>query len=175
MCSVSQSCPTLCDPVDCSPLWVPRQERWSWIIISSFREETQGSNPHLRVSCTSRQILYHWAMWGNLSHDYTVILCKNMVPKMYPLKASNCLPQYYSSSRPSSDPLLEAQWSLLPLKHLCPLVHLCLKYVLKYILYLLPWCCLMTAPGKQLVDIWVPIMGCQQLSRFLFLSHLETE
>ena len=68
----------------------------------------------------------------------------------------HCLPQYYSSSKPRSDPLFEAQSSLLLLKYLCRLVHTAL----------LPWCCLMTVPGKQLVDIWVPIMGCRQLSRF---------
>ena len=35
----------------------------------------------------------------------------------------HCLPQYYSSSKPRSDPLFEAQSSLLLLKYLCRLVH----------------------------------------------------
>ena len=64
--SVIQSCPTLCDPMDCSlpaPLSMgfPRQEYWSglpFLLQGIF--PTRGSNLRL-LHC--RQILYHWATW----------------------------------------------------------------------------------------------------------------
>ena len=70
MCLVTQSCLTLCGPMDCSPprLLCP----WNFpgkntgvgchfLFQGIF--STQGWNPCLCVSCTDRQILYHCATW----------------------------------------------------------------------------------------------------------------
>ena len=79
-CSIAQSCPTLCDPMDCSPpgssihgiLQVGIPE---WVVIShsggSFqpRDWTQVSC----ISCISRWTLHHWATWKPSS---LCILCQ---------------------------------------------------------------------------------------------------
>ena len=69
-CSVTQSCQTLCDPMHCSPPGSPVHEIFparilEWVVISYSR----GSSwPRDRtriycVSCSDRQIIYHWATW----------------------------------------------------------------------------------------------------------------
>ena len=65
---VTQSCPTLCDPVDCSlpappSLEFSRQEYWSWLPFPSPEDlpTTLGSNPGL-PHC--RQMLYHLSHQG---------------------------------------------------------------------------------------------------------------
>ena len=69
-CSVTQSCLTLCDPMDCSwpgflPMGFYRREYWSGLPFPSPGDlpdpgtETQVSY----ISCISRQILYHCASW----------------------------------------------------------------------------------------------------------------
>ena len=73
VCSVAQSCPALCSPVDCSPpgssLHGVFQARvLDWVAISSSRVifPTQESNPpllHLLRPCPGRWILYHCATW----------------------------------------------------------------------------------------------------------------
>ena len=60
VCLVAQSCPTLCDPMDCSlpdssAHGCPRQEYWSGIFL------TQGWSQHLLCLLHSRWILYCWA------------------------------------------------------------------------------------------------------------------
>ena len=76
VCSVAQSCPTLCDPMDCS---LPGSSVYrmfqskilEWVAISSSRasfcprDQTQVSC----ISCVGRQILYHCA---NVLCLYTV-------------------------------------------------------------------------------------------------------
>ena len=65
VCAVARSCPTLCDPMDCSPPGssvhgIFRQECWNRFVISSFRRSSQ-SKDRACISCTScidRQILY---------------------------------------------------------------------------------------------------------------------
>ena len=64
------SCSRLCDPVDRSPPGssvhgIFQARMLEWVTISSSREIflTQGSNSVSSISCTSRQILYHWATW----------------------------------------------------------------------------------------------------------------
>ena len=64
-CLVAQSCPTLCDPMDCSPpgssvLGISQARTLEWVAISCFR----GSSPprdRTLVTCISRYILYCWA------------------------------------------------------------------------------------------------------------------
>ena len=69
-CSVAQSCPTLCNPMDCSPPassvhGIFQARILEWAAISSARG---SSHPRdwTYVSCiscfASRQILYHWAI-----------------------------------------------------------------------------------------------------------------
>ena len=65
-----QSCPTLCDTMDCSPLGscvhgFSRQEHWSGL---SFPFPGTLPDPLIeldsyRTSCIGRRILYHWATW----------------------------------------------------------------------------------------------------------------
>ena len=64
VCLVIKWCPTLCDPIDCSPPGssVHRifQERiLEWVSISSSRGSSWPRDQTC-VSCISRQILYHW-------------------------------------------------------------------------------------------------------------------
>ena len=69
-CLHSKSCPTLCDPMDCSLpgssvhriFQVRIQE---WVAISFFRGSSQPRDQtHIPcVSCIGRQIFYHWATW----------------------------------------------------------------------------------------------------------------
>ena len=70
MCSVTQSCLTLCNPLDCSPPdssvhAIPKARILEWVAVSYSR----GSSPPRDQTCIScishigRQILYHWATW----------------------------------------------------------------------------------------------------------------
>ena len=69
-CACAQSCPTLCDPMDCSlPAssvhGILQARMLEWVAISSSR----GSSPPRDrtyiscISCTGRWILYYWATW----------------------------------------------------------------------------------------------------------------
>ena len=68
-CLVTQSCPTLCDPLNCSPsgsssMGFPRHAYWSGLPFPSLGDlPDPGSNPHL-LHC--RRILYRWATWEAL-------------------------------------------------------------------------------------------------------------
>ena len=63
--SVTQSCPTLCDPMDCSPpgssMGFSRQEHWSGLLFPSPRDLPDlGIDPvSLKSPCVGRQVLYH--------------------------------------------------------------------------------------------------------------------
>ena len=70
VCSVPQFCPTLCDPMDCSPpgfsvRGISQARILEWVVICFFR----GSSLSMDLTCVSciscigRQILYHWATW----------------------------------------------------------------------------------------------------------------
>ena len=73
-CSGTQSCPTLCDPMDCSPPsssvhGILQARILKWVAISfsrrssQLRDQTRVSD----VSCIGRQILYHCATWEAIS------------------------------------------------------------------------------------------------------------
>jgi len=69
VCSVAQSCPTLCDSMDCSRPgssvhWV-FQAILVWVAISFFRGSSWPRD-QTHISCINRQILYHWATWETL-------------------------------------------------------------------------------------------------------------
>ena len=65
VCVHAQLCPTLCDPLDCSPPDSSVHEIFQaripeWVAISFSRGSFQPRDQTL-ISCTSRWILYHWA------------------------------------------------------------------------------------------------------------------
>ena len=70
VCSVTKSCPTLCDPVDCSlpgssVHGILQARILEWIAIFSSRGYSRLRDQTLisEVFCISRQILYHWTPW----------------------------------------------------------------------------------------------------------------
>ena len=70
MCSITQSCPPLCNPMDCSPSGfcvheISQARTLEQVAICYSR---RSSWPRDRiwiycVSCIGRQVLYHWATW----------------------------------------------------------------------------------------------------------------
>ena len=76
MCWVTRSCPTLCNPMGCSPPGssvhgVLHTRVLEWVAISSSRGSSWPRNgTHVScVSCIDRQILYHWCHLGSPSLD----------------------------------------------------------------------------------------------------------
>ena len=70
VCSVTQSCPTLCNPTHCSPPGSPvhgisQATILDWVAISSSRGSSQPRDRTciFCISCIGRRILYHWATW----------------------------------------------------------------------------------------------------------------
>ena len=68
--SVAQTCPTLCDPMDCSPPGssvhgIFQARMLEWVAISSSRESSQHRDRTLVscIFCIGRQILYHCTTW----------------------------------------------------------------------------------------------------------------
>ena len=64
-CLVTQSCLTLCNPVDCIPPGsslhgISQARILEWVAISSSRGPSR-SRAQTQVSCIGRQILYQWA------------------------------------------------------------------------------------------------------------------
>ena len=65
-----QSCPTLCDPMDCSPAGssvhgILQARILEWVAMPFSRGSFQPRD-RIQVSCISRQILYHLSQQGNL-------------------------------------------------------------------------------------------------------------
>ena len=68
---VAQSCPTLCHPMDCSPLGssvhgILQAKILEWVPISFSRGSSQPRD-QTRVSCVNRRILHHCTTWEALS------------------------------------------------------------------------------------------------------------
>ena len=64
-CLVAQSCPTLCDPLHCSPPGfsvhgISQARILEWVAGSFSRGSPCPRDP-TQVSCTGRRILFHWA------------------------------------------------------------------------------------------------------------------
>ena len=64
-CLVTQMCPTLCDPADCSPpgssvngIFHARTPQW---VVISFSRGSSSPRDQTHISCIGRQIFYHWA------------------------------------------------------------------------------------------------------------------
>ena len=69
VCSAAQSCPTLCNTMDCSPpgssvLEILQARIWEWVAISYSRGSSwpRDQTPTSCVSCIGRRILYYWAI-----------------------------------------------------------------------------------------------------------------
>ena len=67
-CSVSQACPALCDPMDCSPPGssvhgIILARILEWVAISSSRGSSRPRNLtcDFGISCIGKWTLYHWA------------------------------------------------------------------------------------------------------------------
>ena len=87
---------TLCDPMDCSPLGsfvqgIFQSRILEWVLISSFRGSSQGSNPHL-LCLLHRQVgSFPLAPPGkpqdiyNILHIFNryVIFCQMVIPPVY--------------------------------------------------------------------------------------------
>ena len=63
-CLVAQSCPTLCNPMDCSPPGssvhgIFQEGILEWVPIS-FSRGSSWLRDQTCISCIGRQILYHW-------------------------------------------------------------------------------------------------------------------
>ena len=87
-CLAAQSCPTLCDPMDCSLVWSPpgssihgifqaRILEWGAISFSRGFFPTQGSNLHL-LPCFlhCRQVFYPLSHWRSPKLGLRYILLK---------------------------------------------------------------------------------------------------
>ena len=78
-CLVTKLCPTLCDPMDCSPPGpsvhgISQTRILEWVAIS-FSRASSRPRDGTRVSCIGRQILYSWvsreAPWWNEEGSYS--------------------------------------------------------------------------------------------------------
>ena len=71
-CSVTQSCPSLCDPMDCSPPGsfvhgVLQARVLEWVAMpSSGGCSLPRAQTHVScISCIGRWVLYHWTIWDS--------------------------------------------------------------------------------------------------------------
>ena len=79
-CSVTQLCPTLCDPMDCCPPGssvhgILQARILEWVAIPSSRGSSwlrDWTNISC-ISCTGRQILYHCSTWEAPLHSWAEI------------------------------------------------------------------------------------------------------
>ena len=65
ICAPAQPCPTLCDPMDCSPPGssvhgIFQSRILEWVAIS-FSKGSSPPRDGIHISCIGRWILYHWA------------------------------------------------------------------------------------------------------------------
>ena len=79
ICSVAQSCPTLCNPTDnslpgSSGHGILQARILEWVVISSPWGSSQPRDWTLvsRISYIGRWVLYHWAIWESQSY---CVLC----------------------------------------------------------------------------------------------------
>ena len=100
----TQLCLTLCEPMDCSPLGsslhgILHSRILEWVAISSSRGSSWPRDQprdwtHQCVSCTGRQILYHWATWERTQ----VALSPNRVIMVAPQPYQWCWSPFFYKS-----------------------------------------------------------------------------
>ena len=76
VCMHAQSCPTLCDPMDCGPPGssvhgISQARLLEWVAMSFSRGSSRPRDwtNIFCGSCIGRQILYHWATWKPTEED----------------------------------------------------------------------------------------------------------
>ena len=77
-CSVAQSCPTPCDPMDCSPPGfsvhgISQARILEWVAIS-YSRGSSWPRDQTQVSCIGRRILYHWATGEASSRGWEIVM-----------------------------------------------------------------------------------------------------
>ena len=89
-CLVAKLCPTLCDPLDCSPpgssvQGILQARILEWVAIPSSKGSSWPRD-QIHISCFGRRILYHWATWAapSLSVQFSSVaqLCPNLCDLM---------------------------------------------------------------------------------------------
>ena len=78
--SVTLPCPTLFDPMDCSPLGssvhgISQARILEWVAIS-YSRGSSWPRDQTHISCIGRRILYHWAAWEVHCTCITVLKAK---------------------------------------------------------------------------------------------------
>ena len=88
--SVAQSCPTFCDPMDCSlpdssicGIFQVRILEWVAISFSRGSSQSRDGTCVSCIFCIGRQILYHWTTWGASEGDWGL---KNLCFKRQKIK-----------------------------------------------------------------------------------------
>ena len=79
VCLVTQSCPTVWDPVDCNPPGssfhgILQARILEWVAIS-FSRGSSWPRDRTWISLFSWQILYHWATWEALHRLWQKLKC----------------------------------------------------------------------------------------------------
>ena len=83
VCSVSESCLTLCDPLDCAPPGssvhgILQARILEWVAMPSSRGASQPGDP-AQVSLHCRQILYHLnQLWSHVERKKEWLACMKM-------------------------------------------------------------------------------------------------
>ena len=96
LCSVTQSCPILCDPMDCSPrlLWsLGYPGKNTGVGCCYLLQRIFLTWDRICGSCIGRQILYHWAMWEALGAVYSSLNNNTVshLPLLVPVFNEDCL------------------------------------------------------------------------------------
>ena len=83
-----QSCPTLCDPMDCNPpgfsvhgIFQARILEWVAISYSKGSSQPRDQTCISCISCISRQILYHYTIWEARKARTCLIHCCISIPR----------------------------------------------------------------------------------------------
>ena len=104
-CLVTQSCPTLGDPTDCSPPgssvhWILQARILEWVAVPSSREGiflTQGSNLRFLRLLHCRWVLYRLSHGGHI-----MPLMRRFSPKHLYIQGRVSQPQHYWHCRPDN-------------------------------------------------------------------------
>ena len=100
LCSVIQSCLTLCDHMDYSPPGssvhvILRQKYWHVLPCPPPRDlPNPGMKPASHVSCSGRQILHHRATWEALHNQSMAKMTMRFSPVQF--TAVICVPSCFS-------------------------------------------------------------------------------
>ena len=127
---VAQSCPTLCDPMDCS-LWdssihgVFQARELEWVAISFSRGSSRPRNWML-ISCFGRLILYQWATREAVKANVLRFCASPGNYRHFSLSGAQPVPQFLFSSvcLPASDHLRCFWW------HCCIVCDFCFLFFL---------------------------------------------